>query len=100
MKVLIGCEYSGIVREEFRKLGHDAWSNDILPTEIQGQHYQGDVFDAIRIIKPDLFIGHPPCTRLCNSGVLRRPPALQGRQEGKWNRPGEMAGNGGWSYVL
>lgn len=71
MKVLIGCEYSGIVREEFRKLGHDAWSNDILPTEIPGQHYQGDVFEAIRVIKPDLFIGHPPCTRLCNSGVLR-----------------------------
>ena len=41
MKVLIACEYSGTVREEFKKLGHDAWSCDILPTEIPGNHFQG-----------------------------------------------------------
>jgi len=47
MKVLVACEYSGVVREAFTKLGHDAMSCDLLPTEIPGNHYQGDVFDII-----------------------------------------------------
>jgi hypothetical protein len=75
MKALIACEYSARVREEFRKLGHDAWSCDLLPTEIPGQHYQGDVFDIIDD-GWDIMIAHPPCTRLTNSGVrwLSVPP--------------------------
>lgn len=71
MKILISCEYSGIVRDEFNKLGHDATSCDLLPCEsnIPGKHYVGDVRDILYSEKWDLMIGHPPCTRLCNSGV-------------------------------
>jgi len=68
MKVLIACEFSGIVREAFAKRGHDAWSCDLLPTEIPGQHIQGDVMDILGD-GWDLMIAHPPCTRLANSGV-------------------------------
>lgn len=70
MKVLVACEFSGTVREAFRKLGHDAWSCDLLPTEIEGNHIQGD---ALKILDDgwDLLIAHPPCTRLANSGVHR-----------------------------
>jgi len=67
-RILIACEYSGAVREAFRKRGFDAWSCDLLPTEIPGQHYEGDLFDII-----DAFAGiagaHPPCTFMTNSGV-------------------------------
>lgn len=74
MRILIACEFSGIVREAFNAKGHDAWSCDILPTEISGQHYQGNVMDIINdwnIIrgKPDIIIAHTPCTYSCNSGV-------------------------------
>jgi hypothetical protein len=68
MKVLVACEYSGTVREAFKAKGHDAWSCDILPTEIPGQHIQGDVL-SILDQGWDLMIAHPPCTYLCNSGV-------------------------------
>ena len=68
MRVLIACEYSGTIREAFTKLGHDAWSCDLLETDIKGNHYQGDVFEIISE-KWDLMIAHPPCTYLCNSGV-------------------------------
>lgn len=68
MKVLIACEFSGIVREAFRKKVHDAWSCDLLPTEISGQHIQGDVLKQLDK-KWDLIIAHPPCTYLSNSGV-------------------------------
>ena len=66
MKVLIACEYSGIVREAFRKKGHDAWSCDLLPTEIPGQHIQGDVISILDDCW-DLMIAHPPCTWLCQA---------------------------------
>lgn len=69
MKVLVACEYSGRVREAFRKLGHDAWSCDLLPPDDNSNfHFQCDVF---KIIKNDfdLMIAHPPCTFLSNSGV-------------------------------
>ena len=71
MKVLIACEYSGTVREEFKKLGHDAWSCDILPTEIPGNHFQGDVLNYLDLekYKWDLIIAHPPCTYLSNAGA-------------------------------
>lgn len=67
MRVLIGCEFSGIVREAFANLGHDAWSCDILPTEIPGQHIQGDVLDVLNM-GWDLGVFFPPCTRLAISG--------------------------------
>ncbi len=68
MKVLVACEFSGIVREAFKKKGHDAWSCDILPTEIEGNHIQGDVLNILDD-GWDLMVAHPPCTYLCNSGV-------------------------------
>ena len=70
MRVLVACEFSGIVREAFAKRGHDAWSCDLLPTEIPGQHYQGDIMELLNNdLNWDLMIAHPPCTRLANSGV-------------------------------
>jgi len=68
MKVLIACEYSGIVREAFKKKGHDALSCDLLPSEIPGKHYQGKVEDIIGE-GWDLMIAHPPCTHLAVSGA-------------------------------
>ncbi len=68
LKVLVACEFSGVVRDAFRAKGHDAISCDFLPTERDGPHYQGHVFDIIDD-SFDLMVAHPPCTRLCNSGV-------------------------------
>ena len=68
MKVLIACEYSGVVRDAFLKLGHDVMSCDLLPTDVPGPHYQGDIFDVLNE-GWDLMIAHPPCTYLTNSGV-------------------------------
>lgn len=62
-RVLVACEFSGIVREAFRAKGHDAWSCDLLPTEIPGQHIQGDVLEILDD-GWDLMIAHPPCTYL------------------------------------
>lgn len=76
MKVLIGCEYSGTVRDAFLALGHDAMSCDLLPTDKPGPHFQGDVFEAIAMKDWDLAIFHPPCTYLSSSGLhwnKRRP---------------------------
>ena len=67
MKVLIGCEYSGTVRDAFIAMGHDAISCDLLPTDKPGPHYQGDVFDLLEE-RWDLIIMHPPCTALAVSG--------------------------------
>lgn len=68
MKVLVACEFSGIVREAFTKLGHDAWSCDLLESEIIGKHLQCDV---LKILNQgwDLMISHPPCTHLAVSGA-------------------------------
>lgn len=63
MRILIGCEYSGIVRDAFAALGHDAWSCDLLPIERQGQHIQGDVLNVLAD-GWDMMIAHPPCTYL------------------------------------
>lgn len=68
IKVLVACEYSGTVRDEFSKLGFDTTSCDILPTESEGKHYQGDVRDIL-CNNWDLVIGHPPCTYLAVSGA-------------------------------
>lgn len=61
------CEFSGVVREEFKKLGHDAWSCDLLPSEIDGKHFQCDIFQVIDS-DWDLIIAHPPCTAISVSG--------------------------------
>lgn len=68
MKVLVACEYSGVVRDAFLANGHDAMSCDLLPTERPGPHYQGDVRDIIND-GWDLMIAHPPCTHLAVSGA-------------------------------
>ena len=68
MRVLIACEFSGIVREAFAKQGHDAWSCDLLPTEIVGNHIQDDVLKHLDE-DWDMMIAHPPCTYLANNGV-------------------------------
>ena len=66
MRILIACECSGIIREAFRKNGDDAWSCDIEPTEIPGNHIQEDVLNHLDD-GWDLMIGHPPCTFLCRN---------------------------------
>lgn len=68
MKVLVACEYSGVVRNAFAALGHDAWSCDLLPSETPGNHYQCDVRDVIGL-GWDIMVAHPPCTHLCVSGA-------------------------------
>ena len=68
MKVLIACEYSGTVRDAFIKAGHDAMSCDLLPTDVEGPHYQGDVTDVLND-GWDLMVAHPPCTYLSVSGM-------------------------------
>ena len=84
MRVLVACEFSGVVRDAFIARGHDAMSCDILPTDKPGPHYQGDVFDVLND-GWDLMIAHPPCTYLSNSGVChlhkstdRRPKLFDG----------------------
>ena len=77
MRVLIACEYSGVVRRAFAARGHDAWSCDLLPSDDHAnQHIIGDARDLLNDGWDLLMVAHPPCTRLCNSGVrwLSRPP--------------------------
>ena len=78
MRVLVACEFSGIVREAFARKGHDAWSCDLLPTEIPGKHIQGDVLEILDD-GWDLMIGHPPCTYLSYVGTRH------------WNDAGRIA---------
>ena len=68
MKILVACEYSGIVRDAFRARGHDAVSCDLLETDAPGPHYQGDARDVLGD-GWDLMIAHPPCTHLAVSGA-------------------------------
>ena len=68
MNVLVACEYSGTVRDAFRARGHNAISCDLLPTDVPGPHYQGDVRDLLTD-DWDLMIAHPPCTYLTRAGV-------------------------------
>lgn len=77
LRVLVGCETSGRVRNAFLALGHDAWSCDLLPSvDGSNRHIVGDVRDLLGDGWDLLAVMHPPCTRLCNSGVrwLHRPP--------------------------
>lgn len=68
LRVLIGCEFSGTVRDAFLRLGHDAWSCDLIPCETGGPHIQGDVRDVLAD-NWQLAIFHPPCTHLAVSGA-------------------------------
>ena len=69
MRVLVACEFSGVVRDAFRAAGADATSCDLLPTEAPGPHYRGDVRDLLEPGRWDLMIAHPPCTHLAVSGA-------------------------------
>ena len=76
MRVLIACEFSGVVREAFIKRGHDAVSCDLLPTEISGPHIQDDITNALKMhyynddhLRWDLMVAFPPCTHLAVSGA-------------------------------
>lgn len=69
-KILIGCETSGIVREAFLALGHDSWSCDLLPSDHPtNRHIQDDIRNVMQDEWDLMAVMHPPCTRLCNSGV-------------------------------
>lgn len=94
MRILVACEYSGRVREAFRKRGHDAWSCDLLESEDNSPyHFQGDVFDLLEgvpaykggilwVLPWDLIIAHPPCTDLAVSGARHFPAKIaDGRQQ-------------------
>lgn len=81
MRVLVACEYSGVVRDAFIGGGHEAMSCDLLPTEAPGPHYQGDVRDVLDY-PWDLMIAHPPCTHLSVSGARHFEAKRQdGRQQ-------------------
>jgi len=76
-RVLVACEFSGVVRRAFAARGHDAWSCDLLPSEDRSnRHITGDARDILGDGWDLLMVAHPPCTRLCNSGVrwLSKPP--------------------------
>lgn len=76
-RVLIGCEQSGVVRRAFAARGYDAWSCDLLPSEDRSnKHIQGDIREVLNDGWDLIAVFHPPCTRLCNSGVrwLHTPP--------------------------
>lgn len=84
MRVLIGCEFSGVVRRAFAAMGHDAWSCDLLPAaDGSNRHFIGDVRDHLDGGWDLLAVFHPPCTRLCNSGVrwLHTPPPGKTREQ-------------------
>ena len=82
MRVLVACEYSGIVRDAFLARGHDAMSCDILPTESPGPHYQGNVLEILND-GWDMMIAHPPCTYLSN--VANRVWDSPGREFKRWD---------------
>lgn len=75
MKVLVACEFSGVVRDAFTARGHNAWSCDLLPTERPGNHIQGNCLEILND-GWDLMIGHPPCTYISYAGTRH------------WNTPG------------
>lgn len=85
MRVLVACEFSGVVREAFRSRGHDAWSCDLLPASDGSEfHYQMDAIQVANIMPWDLMIAHPPCTYLAASGLhwnKRRPRRQQLTEE-------------------
>lgn len=90
MRVLVGCEYSGVVRDAFIARGHEAMSCDLLPTDRPGPHYAGDVFDVIGD-GWDLGIFHPPCTFMANSGSRWLYNSDGTKDEARWDEMEEAA---------
>jgi hypothetical protein len=93
MRVLVGCETSGVVRRAFAARGHDVWSCDLLPSEDgSNRHIVGDIRDYLDDGWDLLAVMHPPCTRLCNSGVrwLSVPPHGKTRDQ-MWRELDEAA---------
>lgn len=92
LRVLVACEFSGAVRDAFLALGHDAMSCDLLPTEVPGPHYEGDVRDVLGD-GWDLMVAHPPCTYLTNSanGHLYRSEAA---------KSGVLVGPARWAALI
>ena len=77
MKILVACEYSGIVRDAFAARGHDTWSCDLLPTESPGAHYCGDINAFLDIDSDwDIIVAHPDCTKMavCGNGTWANTP--------------------------
>lgn len=84
MRVLVACEYSGTVRNAFLARGHDAWSCDLLPSDDgSNRHIRGDARNFLNDGWDLLMVAHPPCTRLCNSGIcwLTTPPPGKTNQQ-------------------
>lgn len=67
--ILLACECGGRVRDAFAALGHNVWSCDLKPSEVGGNHFQGDVRDFLKAFEWDFMIAHPPCTYLSSSGL-------------------------------
>jgi len=85
MRVLVACEFSGIVREAFRRRGHDAWSCDLLPAEDGGAHLQTDaIYAAENYDEWDLMIAHPPCTFLAVSGARWFKDRREAQDKAAW----------------
>jgi len=82
MRVLVACEFSGVVRDAFIRRGHDAVSCDLLPTDSEGPHIQGDVLSVLDC-GWDLMIAHPPCTYLssCGNRHLKQPGRIEKREQ-------------------
>jgi len=94
VRVLIACEFSGAVRNAFLARGHDAWPCDLLPAEDRSnRHITGDARNILNDGWDLLMVAHPPCTRLCNSGVrwLHTPPPGKSQAE-MWAELDEGAG--------
>lgn len=73
MRVLVACEFSGVVREAFRARGHDAWSCDIIPSEDDSKyHLLGDALSLAYVGSWDLMIAHPPCTYIALCQIWRK----------------------------
>ena len=81
MKVLVACEFSGVVRDAFNRRGHDAWSCDLIAAE--GKHIHTDVLSVLND-GWDLMIAHPPCTHLCVSGARWFKDKLPEQAEALW----------------
>ena len=86
MRVLVACEFSGRGRDACIRLGDDAISWDLLPTEAPGPHHEGDIDEILWDEDWDLIVAHPPCTYLCNSGVQHLH-----KEVGRWDKLDEGA---------
>src|ERR1700749_2289738 len=94
MNILIACEESGTVRDEFIKLGHSAISCDLLPSRKLGPHIQGDALQAAKSQHWDMMIFHAECTYMANSGakhLYNGMNKLGGRNEDRWSKMKEAA---------